>query len=162
MSDYRRVYVPGGTYFFTVVTYGRRPFLTEERARACLRHAWRQAQERQPFTTEAVCLLPDHLHCVWTLPEDDADFSARWNRIKGLFTKTYRAGDPTIPRGGASRRRKGEAAIWQRRFWEHRIRDEEDFRRHVDYVHHNPVKHGLVCDVRDWPWSSFHRCRTAT
>jgi putative transposase len=97
-------------------------------------------------------VLPDHVHTIMTLPPRDADFPGRWRRIKGLFTRTAVAAGAT-----AARNRKGEYSLWQRRFWEHTIRDEEDFARHVDYIHFNPVKHGLVRRVRDWPYSSFHR-----
>jgi putative transposase len=114
-------------------------------------------QWRYPFRTDAVCLLPNHLHCIWTLPESDSNYSVRWKEIKRLFAKQYLE---LIGPGGvrnASHLKQGEAAIWQRRFWEHTIKDEEDLRRHIDYIHYNPVKHGLVQNVCDWPWSSFHR-----
>jgi putative transposase len=110
-----------------------------------------------PFKTEAVCLLPDHLHCIWALPEDESDYSIRWSEIKRLFTRAYvREIGPGGERG-ESRRKRREAAVWQRRFWEHMIRNEEDLNRHIDDIHYNPVKHGLVKRVCDWPWSSFHR-----
>ena len=108
-------------------------------------------------SSDAVCLLPEHLHCIWTLPEGDADYAVRWKNIKRLFTRSYLK---QVGPGGArnaSRQRRGEAAIWQRRFWEHTIRDEADLNRHLDDIHFNPVKHGLVQRVADWPWSSFHR-----
>ncbi len=157
MSYYRRADDPGAYYFFTVVTYDRRAFLTDEPARGCLRHAWHIVRERRPFELTALCLLPNHLHCIWKLPEDDADYSMRWASIKAIFTREY------LRRGGAdgvrnlSHRRRHEAAIWQRRFWEHRIRDERDYSRHIDYIHFNPVKHGLVTDPSEWPWSTYHR-----
>ena len=157
MTTYRRPVVPGGTFFFTVVTFGRRRFLTDDLARACLRNAWRETMRWKPFQQDAVCLLPDHLHCIWTFPPDDSDFSSRWSFLKGSFTRQYlQSGGPQGVRG-TSRIRKGEAAIWQRRFRDHAIRDEKDFARHVDYIHFNPVKHGLVSRPKDWPWSSFNR-----
>jgi putative transposase len=156
MTNYRRAQFEGGYYFFTVVTHRRRPFLTGAHARACLRAAWEETRRCSDFEVVALCLLPDHLHCVWKLPEGDCDFSLRWSRIKASFTRRY------LCTGGAeygqspSRNRKRERGIWQRRFWEHQIRDEKDLQRHVDYVHYNPVKHGLVERVEDWPWSTYH------
>lgn len=158
MSDYRRFYVPGGTYFFTVVTFERRPFLTDDAARRCLRVAWQETRRRRAFRTVAVCLLPDHLHCIWTLPQGDADFSGRWNILKGLFSKRYLgAFDFNGEHHRSCHSAKQEAALWQRRFWEHWIRDEDDLRRHLDYVHFNPVKHGYAMRPTDWQWSSIHR-----
>ena len=157
MPQYRRSHIPGGVYFFTVVTFSRKPILTDQPARELLHAAWVATQERFPFRTEAICLLPDHLHCIWQLPEGDPVFSMRWREIKRLFTMGYLA---RIGPGGfrnPSRVRKGEAAVWQRRFWEHAIRDQEDLNRHIAYIHYNPVKHGLAKRPRDWPWSSFHR-----
>jgi putative transposase len=157
MPQYRRSWIEGGTYFFTVVTYDRLPTLTNDDVRPLLHSAWMDVHTRFPFTTLAVCLLPDHLHCIWTLPEGDANYSVRWKEIKRLFTKSYLSQiGPGGPRN-ASRLKRGEAAVWQRRFWEHMIRDQEDLNRHTDYIHYNPVKHGLVKQAADWPWSSFHR-----
>lgn len=157
MPDYRRANTPGGTYFFTVNTYQRRTILTESKVRKALRHAIKQARITFPFKVEAWVLLPDHLHCIWTLPDGDANFSARWGMIKRHVSK-YGSGhlereEPT----SESRRKRKESALWQRRFWEHQIRDEVDFQRHVDYIHWNPVKHGYVEKVIDWPYSTFHR-----
>ncbi len=132
MTDYRRADIEGGCYFFTVVTYDRRTFLTEPAARRCLREAWKEAKQRSPFEVIAVCLLPNHLHCVWTLPADDCDFSLRWARIKAGFTRRYLAAGGTELAQSTSRLGKRERGIWQRRFWEHRIRDEMDLRRHID------------------------------
>jgi putative transposase len=157
MTDYRRADLEGGCYFFTVVTYGRRAILTEPLARRCLREAWRETKQRSPFEMVAVCLLPDHLHCVWRLPECDCDFSLRWARIKAGFTGGYLAAGGAECGQGLSRNGKRERGIWQRRFWEHQIRDETDLRRHIDYIHFNPVKHDLVARVEGWPWSSYHR-----
>jgi putative transposase len=157
MTNYRRADFEGGYYFFTVVTYKRRRFLTSELARGCLRAAWEQARQRDYFDIVALCLLPDHLHCVWKLPDGDHDFSLRWSRIKAGFTRRYCDAGGTEYAQSSSRNRKRERGIWQRRFWEHRIRDEEELQRHIDYIHYNPVKHGLVDLISDWPWSTYHR-----
>jgi len=157
MPNYIRAKFEGAYYFFTVVTYHRRRLFNSEWARRCLREAIRQTQSRYPYESVAFCLLPEHLHCLWKLPLDDADFSIRWSLIKGLFTRQYRRGPDHSKPVPASRARKGEACIWQRRFWEHRIRDERDLQRHVDYIHYNPVKHGLVKRLEDWPWSTYHQ-----
>lgn len=157
MPEYRRSFIPGGTFFFTVVTYNRIPILIDNDARRILRQAWLEFKGRFPFTTNAICLLPDHLHCIWTLPEGDANYSIRWKEIKRLFSKEYGRIFLTSTHLTPSREKRKEAAIWQRRFWEHTIRDEGDYNRHLDYIHYNPVKHGLVDHVQDWQWSSFHR-----
>lgn len=112
-------------------------------------------QRQNPFSVEAICLLPDHLHCIWCLPVGDSDFSKRWNS-SDIYQTIFKAGRWEGDRN-ASRNRKGEAAVWQRRFWEHLIRDEKDFTTHFDYIHFNPVRHGYVSSPRDWKWSSFHR-----
>jgi putative transposase len=151
MPDYRRLYVPGGTYFFTVNLADRRSrLLTDEIAK--LRTAYRTVAATWPFDTIAICVLPDHLHCIWTLPEGDADFSTRWRLIKLNFSKSVaKSADP------AQGRRPGERGIWQRRFWEHLVRDEQDMEACINYIHWNPVKHGLVTEIPDWPHSSWHR-----
>ena len=118
-----------------------------------LRLAYGRVRNRLPFETIAICILPDHLHAIWTLPNDDLDFSTRWNLIKGGFSR----GLPAAPDRSSSKRAKREKGIWQRRFWEHAIRDENDLVRHIDYIHFNPVKHGHVDRVADWLFSSFHR-----
>jgi putative transposase len=152
MTNYRRNFISGGSFFFTVnLAERRRRLLTDNIA--LLRHAFREVRRRHPFTIDAVVVLPDHLHAVWTLPEDDADFARRWRLIKATFARGLRAGE----RISLSRARKGERGVWQRRYWEHTLRDEADFARHVDYIHFNPVKHGHVRQVCDWPHSSFHR-----
>lgn len=157
MPDYHRVRVEGGTYFFTVVTHLRRPILTSTHARGILHDAWANVKERFPFETVAICLLPDHLHSIWRLPEGDADYSMRWKEIKRLFSRRYLAeigpGEELSP----SRQKRGEAAIWQRRFWEHTICDEGDLEEHLDYIHYNPVKHGYVKRPANWAYSSFAR-----
>ena len=157
MPEYRRANTPGTSYFFTVVTHNRQPILTTDLARHCLRCAWKSTLQKYPFYEDAVVLLPDHLHCVWTLPTDDSNFSSRWKMIKGLFTRSFLQGGGTEGARTPSQQRKREAAVWQRRFWEHRLRDEADLCRHVDYIHFNPVKHGHVSKPIDWRWSSFSR-----
>ena len=157
MPEYRRSLVPGGTFFFTVVTYRRRPILVSEESRAILHAAWNNVCERYPFQTDAICLLPDHIHCIWTLPERDNQYSLRWGEIKRIFSEAYNRPIGAKAKVNESRQKRGETAIWQRRFWEHTIRDLDDYQHHLDYIHYNPVKHGLVNNVIDWEWSSFHR-----
>ena len=157
MPNYRRAYVPGGSYFFTLVTHRRKQFLCDETARTILRQSISKVRRRWPFQINAIVLLPDHLHCVWTLPSGDSDFSTRWNQIKGHFTKEWLASGGREAISSESRLKKRERGVWQRRLFEHCCRDEGDFRRCVEYVHINPLKHGLVERVVDWPWSSFHR-----
>lgn len=157
MSEYRRYYVAGGTYFFTVVTQLRRAFLTSELARQCLREAMETVREKRPFEMPAIVLLPDHLHVLWTLPTGDDDYSTRWRRIKEEFTTNYLARGGSEGPYSASRASHGERGVWQRRYWEHTIRDEKDFERHFDYIHYNPVKHGYATAPSEWPHSSFHR-----
>ena len=157
MPEYRRPKFAGGTFFFTVVTFNRLPILIDETARAILHSAWMEIGGRFPFQTEAVVLLPNHIHCIWTLPDGDANFSMRWNGIKRLFTKGYLEQIGPGETRNASRKKRREAAVWQRRFWEHMLRDEADLNRHLDYIHYSPVKHGLAHRPADWPYSSFHR-----
>ncbi|TFV40775.1 transposase [Bradyrhizobium frederickii] len=151
MVLYRRNFLPGGTYFFTVTHFDRRSNLLIENVDA-LRNAFRATRRQRPFEIDAIVILPDHLHVVMTLPSDDADFAGRWRRIKGHFSSALLREGVEI-----ARHSNGELALWQRRYWEHTIRDEADFARHIDYAHFNPVKHGYVRRVRDWPHSSFHR-----
>ena len=145
MSHYRRAFVPGGCYFFTVVTSRRRTLFHDADNIALLRRALAWTKARRPFAIDAIVVLPDHLHCIWRLPDADADFSGRWRAIKQYVSKR-------IPAPVSSR---GEKSIWQRRFWEHVIRDEDDWRRHVDYIHFNPVRHGLAAAPELWPYSSY-------
>jgi putative transposase len=152
LTNYRRNFVSGGSYFFTVNLADRRSRLLTEHIES-LRAAFRYARNRHPFTIDAIVILPDHLHAIWTLPEGDADFALRWRLIKSAFSR----GLPRNDRISASRAAKSERGIWQRRYWEHTLRDEHDFARHVDYIHFNPVKHGHVSRVQDWPHSSFAR-----
>jgi putative transposase len=150
MTGYRRNFIAGGCFFFTVNLADRRQSLLTEHIDE-LRNAFRKVRQQHPFTIDAMVVLPDHLHAVWTLPEGDAKFAMRWRLIKSVFSHGLPAGE----RISGSRAAKGERGIWQRRYWEHTVRDESDFERHVDYIHINPVKHGLVARVRDWPFSSF-------
>jgi putative transposase len=152
MTNYRRNFISGGSYFFTVNLADRRLRLLTEQI-ALLRTATRYAQVRHPFEIAAAVILPDHLHAIWNLPEGDADFALRWRLIKSAFSR----GLPSGERISASRARKAERGIWQRRYWEHTLRDENDFARHFDYIHFNPVKHGHVGRVSDWPFSTFQR-----
>jgi putative transposase len=156
MSEYRRSYVPGGTYFFTLTTLGRRPILIQEPYRNALRQAINEVRKTMPFQIIAWVLLPDHLHAVWKLPESDVNFSLRWSLIKQHVTRECAGRARNVPTNKA-RQRRNEGTIWQRRFWEHTIRDEADFRHHIDYIHYNPVKHGYVTNPADWPYSTFHR-----
>jgi len=152
---YRRAKTPGGTYFFTVVTFRRRKFLCEPGNVELLRTALRTVKSAYPFTIDAFVLLPDHLHCIWTLPPGDSDYPMRWNAVKKYFTD-HCLDEYKLPRT-ASERRKRMQTIWQPRYWEHQIRNDRDFEQHCDYIHWNPVKHGWVPRVADWPYSSFHR-----
>jgi putative transposase len=137
--------MPGGCYFFTVVCWSRRPVFNTPEPVDLLRKAMRTVKQSRPFDIEAMVVLPDHLHCIWRLPETDDDFSGRWREIKKYLTRRL-----TRHPGGNG------TPVWQPRFWEHSIRDDEDMQRHMDYVHYNPVKHGLVSAPVDWPYSSFH------
>jgi len=151
MVRYRRNFLPGGTFFFTVTLNDRTSSTLVDHVDK-LRHAFRMTRAERPFTVGAIVILPDHLHVIMTLPEGDADFPGRWKRIKSLFTHRLAAsGFPAV------RNDRGEFSLWQRRFWEHTIRDEADFERCADYIHFNPVKHGLVASPIDWPYSSLHR-----
>jgi putative transposase len=152
MSEYRRARIEGGWFFFTVTLADRSTDLLVRHVER-LRNAYAAARRRDPFDTIAGCILPDHLHAIWALPQDDADFSRRWSLIKHDFSR----GLPADPDRSPSKRAKREKGIWQRRYWEHAIRNEADLVRRIDYIHFNPVKHGLVSRTCDWPYSSFHR-----
>lgn len=141
--QYRRLRIEGASYFFTVVTRHRFPVFTSDSAVDTLRAAFRHVQKTRPFEIDGIVILPDHLHCIWSLPHKDADFPTRWRLIKTWFSKHYQP---------------GRTGWWQSRYWEHLLRDETDWRRHMDYIHYNPVKHGLVEQVQDWPYSSFNQC----
>ena len=151
MVNYRRNRVPGGTYFFTVTLRDRSSRLLIEHI-GSLRAAFRSVRHSQPFRIDAIVILPDHLHTIWTLPEGDASYPERWQAIKSSFTHALVKSGVAVKRN-----KKGEYALWQRRYWEHTLTDEDDYRQHVDYIHFNPVKHGWVKQVADWPYSSFHR-----
>ena len=155
MPEYRRFYRNGGTYFFTVVTNRRLPLFRENSTIDLLNQCFQTTLTRYPFKIEAMVILPDHLHTIWTLPENDADFSIRWQRIKGTFSRHYQHRRKTDV--SESIVLKGERGIWQRRFWEHLVRDQADFNRLCDYIHYNPVKHGLVRSPAEWEHSSFRR-----
>jgi putative transposase len=157
MPEYRRIRVKGGSYFFTVVTLGRQPILTTDHVRTALRKGIQEVRQSLPFSIDAWVLLPDHLHAIWTLPDNDDNFGSRWAVIKRAVSRQYghlAGNDGSINNSPAKR---GESGIWQRRFWDHLIRDDLDFQRHLDYLHWNPVKHGYVNRVIDWPYSTFHR-----
>jgi putative transposase len=144
MPNYIRFY-SGNTWFFTVVTHRRNPILTTDSARKCLREAIIHCRELYPFTIKAWVLLPDHIHCIWDLAESDLNYSRRWSIVKRKFTQTFGDGkDRSQP-------------FWQKRFWAHLINDEKDYEDHMNYIHYNPVKHGLVKRARAWPWTSLHR-----
>ena len=157
MPNYKRAH-ESTTYFFTVVTQERQPFLCAEQSRQFLREAINEVRASHPFKIDAWVLLPDHLHCIWTLPEGDTAYSVRWGMIKARFSgsqnNAVREAHPAKSLSRASRR---ESTYWQRRFWEHAIRDQKDYNAHMDYIHFNPVKHGLVSAPKDWEYSSFHR-----
>ncbi len=157
MSDYRRWYVPGGTYFLTLVTHERRPLFGNRLGLKYLRSAWRLVRQRWPFETVALVVLPDHLHAVWSLPSGDDRYSLRLSKLKEHFTRMFLASGGTDRQLSDSRLQRRERGVWQRRFWEHVCRDERDLQEKVDYIHWNPVKHGLVEHVWDYRWSSFRR-----
>jgi REP-associated tyrosine transposase len=152
MPNYRRAFVPNGCWFFTVNLLERRWTLLVDRVDA-LRNAFEQTRDTRPFEISAIVILPNHLHAIWKLPPGDVDFSTRWRLIKTRFAKAL----PEHEWRSAVRAARNERGIWQRRFWEHLIRDDADYARHVEYCYINPVKHGLLRRVRDWPHSSFHR-----
>jgi putative transposase len=153
MPNYRRAWSPGGTYFFTVnllQRYGNNLLVENIKP---LRDAVALTQYRHPFRIHGWVVLPDHLHCVIELPKGDADFAVRWRLIKMRFSKAL----PNAECRSAVRMKRRERGIWQRRYWEHLIRNDADFQAHMDYVHFNPVKHGQVKRVIDWPFSTFQR-----
>jgi putative transposase len=157
MSRYRRAHTAEATYFFTVVTYRRQAILCEPEVQTALRNAIETVRKKRPFTIDAWVLLPDHLHCIWTLPIGDADNATRWAMIKRAVSLANGASYRRPEWLTASKRSHRESTIWQRRYWEHQIRDDRDFARHMDYVHYNPVKHGLCECVERWPFSTFLR-----
>jgi putative transposase len=154
VANYHRAYSNGGIYFFTVVTYERYPIFMQESAIQLLESCFEKEKQVYPFVTNAMVILPDHIHTIWTLPDDDCDFSIRWQQIKGNFSKLYNGNHATNKTESMARRR--EKGIWQRRFWEHAIRNQKDYNKHCDYIHYNPVKHGLVESPSLWKHSSFN------
>ncbi|WP_454675145.1 REP-associated tyrosine transposase [Achromobacter pestifer] len=152
MTSYRRLYIPGATYFFTVVAHSRTGQDLTAHA-GLLKRCIRAEQHMAPFAILAAVLLPDHLHMIWRLPAADADYSTRWRRIKTRFSRALPREDRNL---GSSARRKGERGIWQRRFWEHAIRDEDELSSCIQYVHMNPIKHGYVTQPEAWPHTTFH------
>lgn len=157
MPEYRRAHLEGGTYFFTVNTLDRQHLLLKDDVRTALRGAIAEVRRSHPFRIDAWVLLPDHLHCIWTLPPGDHNFSARWQAIKRIVTQ--QCGTSLLYQEKLTTRRiqRKQGTIWQHRFWEHLIRDEADYSRHFDYIHWNPVKHGYVHRALDWQFSTFHR-----
>ena len=157
MSNYRRAITPGGTFFFTVVTYRRRHLFEQPENRQILREVVQTVRQRHPFIINAWVLLPEHMHCIWTLPQENSDFSVRWSLIKSGFSRRAKAFCHLEEWMNDSKRKHRETTIWQRRFWEHQIRSDDEYQTYMDYTHFNPVKHGLVQQVVDWPYSTFHR-----
>ena len=156
MPRYRRARAPGASYFFTVTLHDRKSDLLV-REIDLLRECVRRTKARLPFDIDAWVVLPEHMHCVWTLPPGDANYALRWQLIKHGFSSRLPKNEPISSR----RQRRRERGIWQRRYWEHLIRDERDYARHIDYIHYNPIKHGHVTHLADWPYSSFHRAVAA-
>lgn len=152
VPNYRRLFAPGGCWFFTVNLQDRHSCLLTRHIDA-LDAAVSKTRRRHPFEMDAWVVLPDHIHAIWTLPSGDTDFPGRWRSIKTFFSKSL----PPTEWRSAVRLARGERGIWQRRYWEHLIRDEKDLDRHLDYCWFNPVKHGLVERVEDWPFSTYHR-----
>ncbi|MGD1900676.1 MAG: transposase [Geitlerinemataceae cyanobacterium] len=157
MGNYRREHWRGGVYFLTQVTYGRQRWMCDELARSALRAAIAKVRRKYPFVIEAFVLLPDHFHCMWRLPENDGDFSVRMRLVKSDVTRQIGDRLQLEVEGSESRERRREQNLWQRRFWERRMRDNRKFAAYCDYIHFNPVKHGLCDSPLDWEWSSVHR-----
>lgn len=157
MSNYRRPHVPGGTYFITQVTYQRQPWLCSDTGRTALRTALNHVRQNYPFSIDAFVLLPDHFHSLWTLPEGDSNLSVRMLLVKRFVTKYYGHQLGLEVAISRSREKRKERNLWQRRFWEHLIRNEVDFVNHCDYIHYNPVRHKLCESPQQWAFSSIHR-----
>ena len=156
MPNYRRFYVPGGTYFFTIVTYQRQPIFANPENISRLRKAIATIKSEMPFTIIGAVVLPDHLHFIWQLPPGDTDYSKRIGKMKVLFTQSLPKSEIPQQANSVSRLKHRESNIWQRRFWEHTIRDEQDLENYLNYIHYNPVKHNLVSCPHLWQYSSFH------
>jgi len=157
MPEYRRALVPRGTFFLTVVTQHRASFLCDERARNALRRSIEQCRSAHPFDLEAIVLLPDHLHLMLKLPDDDPNFSVRVASIKANFTRSWLTAGGIETSQSSSREQHGHRGVWQKRFWEHCVKDKPDWGEHLNYVHFNPVKHGLVTCPHLWPYSTFRK-----
>ena len=157
MPEYRRIYVPGGTFFITLVTYQRKPLFSNPENISKLRHAVATVRSEMPFEIVGAVVLPNHIHFLWTLPADDLAYSKRVGRLKVLFTQSFRGKGALHKNTSSSRAKHRESDVWQRRFWEHTIRNEADFERHLDYIHYNRVKHGFVSCPHLWEYSSFDR-----
>ncbi len=155
MSCYRRSQIPGATYFFTINTFRRQPLLTSYEVVESLRRIFGAVSKEHPFVVDAMVVLPDHFHLLMTLPPGDRNYSKRLSILKRRISQANR--HLITEAGSPSRRKRRELHFWQRRFWEHQVRDDRDFEQHADYIHYNPVKHGLVEEVKDWPYSTFHR-----
>lgn len=155
MPNYRRSYILGGTFFFTLVTYQRKKIFTSNQSIELLDLAISRVRTYHPFSIDAFCILPDHIHFIWTMNESDFDYSMRIGQLKRYFSRMYSDHFEVNSNLCDSQIKRGETAIWQRRFWEHTIRDNDDLSRHIEYIHFNPVKHGLVESAKDWPHSSF-------
>jgi putative transposase len=153
--EYRRVYIKGGTYFFTLVTYHRIPFISTKKSIEVLNDAILYTNDRMPFEIVASVILPDHMHFIRTLADESCDYSTRWRFIKSYFTRHWCKNQNSSE--SASRIKKGERDVWQRRFWEHFIRNDFDLTRHIEHIHYNPVKHGYITSPFDWQYSSFRK-----
>jgi putative transposase len=151
MVNYRRVKVASGSYFFTITLQNRQSSYLIDNV-DFLREVFKEVKSQYPIYIRAIVILPEHLHTIWTLPPKDTNYSTRWQLLKSLFTRKLVKNGVNLIKNA-----KGEYNLWQRRYWEHAIRDETDMQRHIDYIHYNPVKHGMVNNVKDWPYSSFHR-----
>ena len=157
MPNYRRAYVPGGTFFFTLKTEHNAPIFSDPEHVKRLGAILRDARAHWPYTTHAIVVLPDHLHAIWSLPSGDTNYSTRWAWIKKEFTRQFLSADGEEQPTSLSRQKNRRRGVWQRRFWEHTIESEADFDAHFDYIHWNPVKHGYVECPGQWQYSSFHR-----
>ena len=150
MVNFRRNYIKGGSYFFTVTLRDRKSSLLTDNL-ALLRNSFREMMHKHPVTINAIVVLPEHIHAIFTLPRDDNNYPLRWQMVKSQFTRLLKRQGHVLAKD-----ERGEHRLWQRRYWEHTLKDENDYARHVDYIHYNPVKHGLVNQVYEWPYSSFH------
>ena len=150
---YKRYIQPGGTYFFTVVTYKRKKIFQDDEEILLFRKSVKHVRKNHPFEMSAYCICPDHIHMIWTLPENDGDFPTRWRLIKSYFSKNWKQAHQKA--STSSRDNKNEQMVWHRRYWEHYIRDEDDLNKHIDYIFYNPVKHGYVDTPSKWKYSNF-------